>query len=136
MPVASEKNNTAGVDAFIKALDPELSKIAEAVRQIILDCSSQVDEHIKWNAPAFFYTGEMEIFNPKEYKRDIVVFNVRKGCVMLVFPTGATIDDHSGLLEGNYKDGRRLAIFNSMAEVKKKRLHLQTAIKNWLMHVQ
>ncbi len=75
----------------------------------------------------------MKPFNPKEYKRYIVVFNLyRKDCIRLVFPRGAKINDASGLLEGDYADGRRLALFYDMGDVASKEKALQPAIKRWL----
>ncbi len=74
----------------------------------------------------------MKSFNPKEYKREIAVFNLFKGRIMLVFPSGAKVNDTSGLMEGDYKDGRRLMIFKDMADVQSKEKALQKVIKTWL----
>jgi hypothetical protein len=72
----------------------------------------------------------MKPFNPKEYKRHLVVFNLhRKDCIRLVFPSGARVNDKSGLLEGDYADGRRLALFFNMADVKSKQASLQAVIR-------
>jgi hypothetical protein len=51
---------------------------------------------------------------------------------MLVFPSGAKVKDASGLLQGDYKDGRRIAIFRDMEEVKANQHNLQKIIKDWL----
>jgi hypothetical protein len=123
----------AKVDTYIKALKHPLKKVVENLRQIILDADPGVGEEIKWNAPTFFYTGEMRPFNPKEYKRYIIVFNLfRKDCIRLVFPSGAKLNDKSGLLEGEYTDGRRLALFYSLDDVKSREKDLQKLIKTWL----
>ena len=74
----------------------------------------------------------MKPFDPKEYKRELIVFNLHKNRVMLVFPSGAKVNDSSGLLEGDYKDGRRLIVFTDMADVKSKEKNLRTVIKKWL----
>jgi hypothetical protein len=74
----------------------------------------------------------MKPFDPKEYKREIIVFNLFKGKIMLVFPSGAKVNDASGLLEGDYKDGRRIVIFKDLKDVKAKEKNLQQAIKVWL----
>ena len=74
----------------------------------------------------------MKPFDPKEYKRDLIVMNLHKGRIMLVFPSGAKVNDTSGLLEGDYKDGRRLVIFTDMKDVKAKEKNLQAVIKKWL----
>lgn len=116
----------------IKKLDPAVEKIVQAIRQIILSTDKEIGERIKWNNPSYYYTGEMKPFDPKEYKREIIVFNLYKGRIMLVFPSGAKVNDTSGLLEGEYKDGRRIIIFTDMKDVKSKEKALQTVIKKWL----
>jgi hypothetical protein len=121
------------VDAYMKKLNHPLADVVEALRQIILGADPEIGEEIKWNAPSFFYAGEMAPFNPKEYKRYIVVFNLfKKDSIRLVFPSGATVGDASGLLEGDYADGRRLAQFSSMDEVRAKKATLQQVIRKWL----
>jgi hypothetical protein len=90
-----------------------LKRVVEELRAIILGADSAIGEEIKWNAPAFFYTGIMADFDPKQHRRHVVVFNLfKKDCVRLVFPSGARIGDTSGLLVGDYADGRRLAQFS------------------------
>jgi len=121
------------VDAYMKKLKHPLKPIVAALREVILSIDDEIGEEIKWNAPTFFYGGPMKAFNPKEYRRYIVVFNLyRKDCIRLVFPSGAKIGDQSGLLEGDYADGRRLALFGSMDEVKKKQPAMQATIRKWL----
>jgi hypothetical protein len=121
------------VDAYMKACKHPLVKVIEALRKIILSTDKEIGEEIKWNAPTFFYSGKMKPFNPKEYKRYIIVFNLfKQDCIRLVFPSGAKINDKSGLLEGDYSDGRRLATFYSLDDVKAKEKNFQTAIKTWL----
>jgi hypothetical protein len=120
------------VTEHIQKLDPAFGKIIEAIRQIILSTDKEIGERIKWNNPSFYYTGEMKPFDPKEYKREIVVFNLYKRRILLVFPSGAKVNDESGLLQGNYKDGRRITILKDMKEVKSKEKALQNVIKEWL----
>ncbi|MES2559421.1 MAG: DUF1801 domain-containing protein [Bacteroidota bacterium] len=120
------------VTAHIKQLEPAVAKVVQTIRQTILDAHPQIGEHIKWNSPAFFYDGEMKPFDPKEYKRDIVVVNLHRGKILLVFPTGATIDDSSGLLEGTYTDGRRMVTFKDLEDVKAKAKTLQQVIQQWI----
>jgi hypothetical protein len=121
------------VDAYLKKLKHPLLDVVEALRQIILGTDPEIGEEIKWNAPTFFYAGEMKPSNPKEYKRYLIVSNLyRKDCIRLVFPSGAKIRDTSGLLEGDYADGRRLALFHNMEDVQAKKQALQRAIKGWL----
>ena len=106
---ATESDN---VDAYVASLKHPLVQVVKNLRRIILSVSNEIGEEIKWNAPTFFYAGPMKPTNPKEYRRYIVVFNlVRTDCIRLVFPSGAKVKDSSGLLEGDYADGRRLAMF-------------------------
>lgn len=121
------------VDAYMQKLKHPLADMVEALRRIILSTSREIGEEIKWNAPTFFYSGEMKPSDPKQYKRYIVVFNLyQKDCIRLVFPSGAKIKDSSGLLQGDYSDGRRLSFFHTMEEVKSKTTSLQQAIRKWL----
>jgi hypothetical protein len=121
------------VDAYIAKLKHPLTDVVKALRRIILSTDKEIGEEIKWNAPTFFYAGEMAPSDPKEYKRYIVVFNLyQKDCIRLVFPSGAKVKDTSGLLEGDYADGRRLAMFHDIKEVKSKQKTLQQMIKKWL----
>ena len=130
-------SNPDEVNAYMQKVDHPLVDVIEALRQVILDTDAEVGEHIKWNAPSFFYTGEIKPFDPTEYKRYIIVFNLfRKDCIRLVFPSGAKINDTSGLLEGDYKDGRRLALFYSMDDVSAKEKAMHAAIKKWLTLVE
>jgi hypothetical protein len=85
--------NTAEVDAFMQKLDHPMKDVLQALREVILAADSGVGEHIKWNAPSFLYTGEMAPFNPKEYKRYIIVSNFfKQDCIRLVFPSGAKVE--------------------------------------------
>jgi len=62
-------------------------KVIETLRQIILSTDKEIGEQIQWNSPAFFYKGEMKPFDPKEYKRHVVVFNLaKKDCIRLYSP--------------------------------------------------
>ena len=135
MAKSVKPTDTEQVTAHIKKLDPSFGKTIEAIRQIVLKTDKEIGERIKWNNPSFYYTGEMKPFDPKEYKREIIVMNLFKERIMLVFPSGAKVNDRSGLLEGDYKDGRRITIFKDMKDVKSKEKLLQAVIKKWLMLV-
>jgi len=121
------------VDAFMKSFKHPKKDVLEKLRQVILQSDKEIGEEIKWNAPTFFYAGKMEPSNPKLYKRYLIVSNhFKKDMIRLVFPSGAKVNDKSGLLEGDYADGRRLASFTSLADVKAREKDLQKIIKTWL----
>ncbi|WP_171062793.1 DUF1801 domain-containing protein [Larkinella sp. C7] len=129
-------SDTEQVTEHIQKLDPKLGPLVESIRQLILSTDPDIGERIKWNNPSFYYTGDMKPFDPKEYKRELAVFNLHKGKIMLVFPSGAKIADTSGLLEGTYEDGRRIAIFTTQEDIDAKATPLQAVIKEWLSLVE
>lgn len=110
-----------------------LKNVVANLRKIILSTNKEIGEEIKWNAPTFFYAGKMKPTDPKKYLRYLVVFNLyKKDCIRLVFPSGTKVQDTSGLLEGDYTDGRRLAMFYSPEDVHAKAKTLQAIITKWL----
>ena len=118
------------VDEFMSSLKHPLFDLVQYLRTFILSVDKTIGEGIYWNAPAFYYTGKMKPFNPKEYKRYIVGFNFYKqDTIRLIFLRGAEATDPTGLLEGDYKDGRRLASFKSMGDLKSKESELKKIIE-------
>lgn len=109
------------VDEFMQNLKHPMKDTVKYVRELILNIDKKIGEGIYWNAPTFFFTGEMKPFEPKEYKRYIVgfVFN-RQDCIRMVFLQGASVIDKTQLLEGDYKDGRRLVVFTGLDDAKSK----------------
>jgi hypothetical protein len=129
----TKPSEPAKVDAYMKALKHPLADVLAALRKIILKTDPAIGEEIKWNAPTFFYTGLMKPSDPKKYKRYLVVSNVfQQDCIRLVFWKGAKADDGSGFLEGDYADGRRLALFHNLKDVKSRKAALQKVIKQQL----
>jgi len=117
----------------MKGLKHPLKEVVASLRQIILKADPAVGEEIKWNAPSFFFTGEMEPSDPKQYRRYLVIFNLfRKDCIRLVFWGGANARDPTGMLEGRYADGRRLALFQDMDAVKSREKALGNIIRGQL----
>lgn len=131
MPKSKDIHNPEAVTGYIKTLAEPQAGLVEAIRQVILSADPVIGEQIKWNAPAFFYNADMKAFDAKEYKRDIVVFNLRqKDHVLLIFPTGNTINNDTALLEGDYADGRRMVKIYNAADLETKKAALQQAITN------
>jgi hypothetical protein len=129
------KSNTQQVTEYIQKLDNPIGEIVENIRQIILSTHPEIGEEIKWNAPSFLYTGNMKPFNPKEYKRYIIVMNLHKR-ILLVFPGGAKVNDTSGLLTGDYADGRRLVYIQDMDDLESKEAGIRKVILDWLALVE
>ena len=129
----TKPTETGKVDEYMQNAEHPMVDVMQALRRVILSTDKEIGEEVKWNAPAFFYMGEMKPFDPKEYKRHVVVFNMaNKDCIRLVFPSGAKVNDTSGLLKGDYKDGRRLALFYDFKDVTSKEKQLRAVIKTWL----
>ena len=136
MPPAKDIHNPVAIDHYIQKLRAPIAELVQGVRQVILDTDPIIGEQIKWNAPSFFYQGNMQPFDPKAYKRDMIVLNLRqKDHVLLIFPTGAKVANSHGILEGNYQDGRRMVTIESLTELDTKKEALQLVIKDWLQLV-
>jgi len=122
---------------YVSKLDQERAEVVNALREIIMSAAAEVGEQVKWNSPSFCFTGEIQAANAKEYPRDIVVLNLhRPDYVLLVFPTGAKINDTSGLLEGSFPDGRKTIRISSVPEAESKREALQSVVRQWLSLVE
>jgi|SRR5688572_4584985 len=128
--------NEEQVSLIIEKLDPSLGKLVQKIRKAILETDPEIAEQVKWNSPAFYYTGDMKPFDPKEYKRDIVVINLHRGKPVLIFPTGASISDTTGLLEGKYSDGRRIVNIKDEKDFESKKDALQIVLRQWLTQVE
>lgn len=134
--MATKLSDSEQVTAHINALPNDIAQIIEYVRQTILGTHADIGERIKWNNPSFYYTGEMQAFDPKEYKREIIVMNLHKSRIMLVWPSGAKLTNINGILEGNYADGRRLITFGNLEDVKSKENILKSLLIEWLSLVE
>lgn len=119
--MAKPLNEPEKLAAFLAALEHPLKPEISAVREIILGADHRITEGVKWNAPAFYYKGDMAVIHVKAQQH-----------VMVIFPAGATIPDSTGLLEGTYPDGRRMAFFNNMQEVRDKAPLLSQVVKGWI----
>lgn len=118
------------VDAYMKKLKHPLKPVAEQLRKVILGADKSIGEGIHWNAPCFYFTGTMKPFDPKTYKRYIVGFNFfKQDMLRLIFLRGADVQKKGDLLTGDYKDGRRLALFSSTADVKKHEKEIKRIVK-------
>jgi len=123
------------VTEYINAIGIEFKQTIEFLREVFLNADSEVAEHIKWNAPSFYYNGAMKEFDAKEYKRDLAVINLHRGKILIVFPTGNKIDKATGLTGKNYPDGRKIVEILSLEDAQEKTESLKKGIKNWLAQV-
>lgn len=124
------------VDEHVSKLNPEEQEIVNKLRDLVLSIDSEIREHIKWNSPAFYYNGEMKAFDAKEYKRDLLVVNSHRGKILLVFPTGAKINDAAGLKGKDYPDGRKIITLEKLSDLEKIKPELEAGITDWLNQIE
>lgn len=123
------------VDEFISKLEANEQELVSYLRDLVLKIDTEIHEQIKWNSPSFYYAGEMKVFDPKEYKRDLLVLNLYRGKFLLVFPTGAKIED--SILKGkNYPDGRKILTIENPEDLKKIESSLKDGILNWISQIE
>lgn len=133
----SSLSNSEQVLDYISKLEMPIAETITFLRLIILETDNEIAEHIKWNSVSFYYSGEMKPFDAKEYKRDLLVLNIhRNTTILVVFPTGDTINDASGVLEGNFADSRKIAKIKNLDDAKSKKEALQNVIKDWLLKIE
>lgn len=124
------------VDQFMQTLHYPLKDVLQHLREFILSIDKKIGEGIFYNAPVFYYTGAMKPFNPKDYKRYIVGSNLfKKDTLRMIFLRGASAQDPTNILEGHYKDGRRLLSFKSIDDVKSKEKALKSIIKELVKNI-
>ena len=134
--LASGISETELVDAYMKKLKHPMSDIVQQLRKFMLSIDKNVGEGIYWNAPTFYFTGKMKPFDPKEYKRYIVGLNFYKqDAIRMIFLHGADAKDPKGILEGDYKDGRRLTSISSAKDLKEKEPALKNIVQQLLKNM-
>jgi hypothetical protein len=69
------------------------------------------------------------------HKRYLFFYLFKQDCLRLVFWGGGKVDDNFNFLEGDYADGRRLALFTGMQDLKAKKKALQYTLKEQLKHL-
>jgi hypothetical protein len=57
-------NDPAYVDKFMSTFEHPFKAEMQVIRSIILKTDNRITEGIKWNAPNFYYKGDMAVFTP------------------------------------------------------------------------
>ena len=107
------------VDEWMASYANPQKPLVEAVRQIVLEADKRIDETIKWQAPTFFYRGNLASFYPKS-----------KVHVSLMFHTGAKIAGEFPSLEGT-GDISRVMKFIDTADLEAKTPELRRLVRAW-----
>ena len=108
------------VDIFLAKKNHPLTNEINKVREIILETDDRIEETVKWSSLTFMYKENIASF-----------FMNAKKFVSLMFHKGASKKDKSGLLQGDEKEGR-VARFEDMADIEKKRDALKEVIREWI----
>ena len=123
MAKAKDADDTAGVDAFMAALDHPLKSEVETLRGLIKRASPMLLERVKWNAPSYFLG-----------KDDFAAFNLHNRefvQLIVVFPKGKSAIDIDGLTEGEWVD-RRMVKFTDAADIEWKANKLTKPVRAWV----
>ena len=120
MADARASNRNPAVDAWFGHYDNPQKDLVQAVREVILRTDERVAETIKWQAPTFVYDGNIASFFPRA-----------KQHVSLMFHTGASLPDPTGLLEGGGETGR-MAKFTSFEDLDAKADALRGLVRAWI----
>ena len=113
-------NTNPDVEKLLEEKNHPLDAEIRRVREIILSVDDKVTEAVKWKSPTFIYKGNIASY-----------FMNAKKHVSLMFHKGATINDESGLLEGDGKEARS-AKFYSLEDIENKRADLEAVIGEWI----
>ena len=114
------ENHDPVVDVWFETYDNPQKDLVQAVRAVVLDADQRVTEAIKWQAPTFTYRGNIASFYPKS-----------KQHVSLMFHTGASLPDPTGLLEGTGETSR-VAKFLDAADLDAKADALRGLVAAWI----
>jgi hypothetical protein len=114
-------NKNAEVDTYLKAKAHPMTHEINRVREIILHVHPDISETIKWSSPTFIYKGNMASY-----------FMNAKKHVSLMFHKGALIQDETGLLEGDGKEGR-VAKFSSLQDIEARKSDLESVVRAWIV---
>jgi uncharacterized protein YdhG (YjbR/CyaY superfamily) len=108
------------VDKWLAGYDNPMKPVVEAVRRVILEADSRIEECIKWQAPTFNYNGNLASFYPRS-----------KQHASLMFHQGAKIPGKFPSLEGS-GDTSRTMKFADLADVRAKKRELESIVRAWI----
>jgi hypothetical protein len=119
-PADATTNRNPDVDAWFAAYTNPQRDLVQAVRDIVLDADPRMSEAIKWKAPTFMYKGNLASFYPKSTRH-----------ASLMFHSGASLPDPTGLLEGS-GDVSRVAKFLDADDLDAKADALRGLVAAWI----
>ena len=78
----------------------------------------------------------MPPFDPKPYKRYLIGFVLNKqNLIRMVLLNGNCVDDKQQILEGKFKDDRKLVVFNNLEDVHQKKDALKEILQELILQI-
>lgn len=114
-------NRSPEVEAWFATYDNPQKDLVLAVRDLILDVDERMSEAIKWKAPTFMFRGNLASFYPRSAKH-----------VALMFHSGASLPDPTGLLDGEGGTSR-VARFTDPDDLEAKADALRDLVRSWII---
>lgn len=117
-------------DDFLNQLNHPLIKEIQTLRKIILSCSEELSENVKWNAPNYSHDGQdritMKILPPKNIQ---LIFH--RGAKKQEQPVNHLIEDPNGLLTWKEND-RAIATFTTNEDIEKNKGIISQLVTDWI----
>jgi Domain of unknown function (DU1801) len=115
------------IERHLLAIEGHHQKIVREIRSMLLDTDPAVSEQLEWFILAFHCGSKKR----KLRKRDFLTLSQYKDCTLLVFPDAGRYTDNKGLLEGRFKDGRKLIKIISLTDFQQKKPAIRRLIDQW-----
>jgi hypothetical protein len=121
------------VDSYMRKLKHPLADVAGGAEANHFEYGGRNRRGNQMERPSLLLHGSYEAVQPEGIQETHCrIQSVSKRLCTARASERARIGDTSGLLEGDYADGRRLAFFSYMADIESKAPALQRAIRKWL----
>ena len=118
------------VDKFLNQLNHPLIEEIQTLRKLILSCSEELSENVKWNAPNYTQNGQdritMKILPPKNIQ---LIFH--RGAKKQEQPANHLIEDPNGLLTWKEND-REIATFTTNEDIEKNKENICKLVTDWI----
>lgn len=117
-------------DEFLNQLNHPLIEEIQILRKLILSCSKELSENVKWNAPNYTHNGQdritMKILPPKNIQ---LIFH--RGAKKQEQPANHLIEDPNGLLTWKEND-RAIATFTNYESIEKSKETICKLVTDWI----
>jgi uncharacterized protein YdeI (YjbR/CyaY-like superfamily) len=118
------------VDKFLNQLNHPLIEEIQTLRKLILSCSEELSENVKWKAPNYTHNGQdritMKILPPKNIQ---LIFH--SGAKKQEQPANHLIEDPNGLLTWKEND-REIATFTNFEGIEKSKETICKLVTDWI----